>query len=265
MGTLHRLVARARRRGVAAPSLIALVVAIGSSPRAHAEDPCIAAYERAQELRLDGRLRAARGELSICSRSSCPALTTSDCALWLSQVDAELPSVIVESRDSNGPVAAVVTIDGETVDPATPAVLDPGSHVAVCRAAGRSATVRFDLARGEKRRSVSCPLGAASRAPAPSSGSRSAVPFIVGGVGLALVGIGAAIALKGVSDRADLKGRCYPHCSTDDVDGVRQTLLAGDIVAGAGLVGLTVGVVLFFTDSAGTAAARPRAAALWRF
>src|SRR6476646_341830 len=71
---------------------------------AHAEDKqaCLAAFDKAQQLRIDGRLRAARVELALCARNECPTLVRQDCATWLNDVMGSLPSVVVGARDVRG-------------------------------------------------------------------------------------------------------------------------------------------------------------------
>src|SRR5258708_4875735 len=78
----------------AAASLVATVSAGADDKRA-----CVDAHSLSQRLRRKGRLRDARQTLLKCSTTSCPAAVVKDCAIWLNEVDAEMPSVVVKARD----------------------------------------------------------------------------------------------------------------------------------------------------------------------
>src|SRR5258706_11127444 len=79
------------------------IAALGSN--AHADDvknACASASETAQQLRIDGKLRAAHEQLTACSRPICPAIVKRDCDAWLSEVEAILPSIVLVARDETG-------------------------------------------------------------------------------------------------------------------------------------------------------------------
>src|SRR5262245_56106628 len=63
---------------------------------------CAQAYETAQRLREGHRLREAREQLLVCARPECPALLRRDCAPWLGEVEAVLPSIVVVARTADG-------------------------------------------------------------------------------------------------------------------------------------------------------------------
>src|SRR5688572_327535 len=63
---------------------------------------CAQAYEDAQVQRNKGQLKSAQDQLRICVQDECPDFVRTDCALWLSEVAAELPSVAFAAVDGQG-------------------------------------------------------------------------------------------------------------------------------------------------------------------
>src|SRR5271163_1557459 len=99
---------RESRRSRAAWGIL-VAVAVGMPRAAHADaddrsekKACIAASEDAQQLKLDGKLTQARQRLFACARAECPAVVRQDCAQWIAQVNAELPTVVLGARDAEG-------------------------------------------------------------------------------------------------------------------------------------------------------------------
>ena len=76
---------------------------------------CVAAYESAQQLRNELKMRRAREQLLVCGHSSCPAVVTKDCNSWLTQVEEAISSVVFRVRDERGQLLTDVRIvmDGE--------------------------------------------------------------------------------------------------------------------------------------------------------
>jgi hypothetical protein len=151
----------------------------------------------------------------------------SDCAKWLTEVEAALPSIVVKAIDAQGrDVAGVqLEIDGVLVDYAEgrAAVLDPGRRTLTVRAAGYDAqTESFVVRQGETNRIVtftmkpatpSKPPPQSATQPEPDAPRSSSIPtasFVLGG----------------------------------DVDAAKTKLLAGDIALAGGLVALGAAVVI---------------------
>src|SRR5690348_5954496 len=63
---------------------------------------CATAYERAQLLRKDGKLRGARAEAEACARPSCPSSAVADCTRWLADIEESLPTVVWEAHGPGG-------------------------------------------------------------------------------------------------------------------------------------------------------------------
>src|SRR5271156_3625369 len=80
-------------------AILGSIVAVTPSPaRADEKAACIAASEDAQQLKLDGKLTLARARLLGCARAECPAIVRQDCAQWIAEVDAALPTVVLGAR-----------------------------------------------------------------------------------------------------------------------------------------------------------------------
>src|SRR5690242_313877 len=88
----------------------------GQSPRAGAvRRSCANAYERGQELRQSSKLRRAREVLIGCARAACGDFVQKECSKWITQIDAETPSMVLLAKDEAGVsvMDVEVTMDGE--------------------------------------------------------------------------------------------------------------------------------------------------------
>jgi len=109
-------------------------VAAGSASKAYADDrqACEASYDQAQTLRDAKKLVAARDQLRICARATCPPSVVKDCTSWLGETESRIPSVVVMASDGSGASLQGVSVgidgamsrklDGTSWD------LDPGQH-----------------------------------------------------------------------------------------------------------------------------------------
>src|SRR5439155_14957973 len=113
---------------------LSLVATAGRVARSDETDACLAAYENAQRLRKEGRLRASREQLGLCVQATCPNLVKRDCSRWTAELETMLPTVIVNARDPEGKdvLAVRVWVDGsiflDKLD-GKPHEIDPGVHV----------------------------------------------------------------------------------------------------------------------------------------
>ncbi|MGZ3420988.1 MAG: hypothetical protein ACXVEE_24150, partial [Polyangiales bacterium] len=142
------------------------VLSIGSfafvallSVRAHAgPEACFNAAVDGQKQRDAGKLLAARAQLIACAKSSCPDEVQKDCARWLGEVEATLPTVVFGARDGSGRdlLDVSVSVDGAPVGDTSqgkPVPLDPGAHkVKFERAGGISVEQVLVVRAGEKNR-----------------------------------------------------------------------------------------------------------------
>lgn len=254
----------------AALAMSAIVVGILSPTPAvaKAKKACLDAHTDGQALRREGKLRAARVQLRVCASQSCPKLVSRDCTEWLTELQKELPTVIVSAQDENGQDAGKVRVlvDGELIAERLDGralEVDPGNHVFRYEfPSGRVVESRVIIRGTEKDRRLAVALPRASR-PAkrkpssePATESSGGLPpavFILGGVGLAALGSFAYFAISGKSRESDLADWCSPNCERDEIDSVRLSYRAADISLGVAVVafGAATWVALASRDDVG--------------
>ena len=223
---------------------------------------CVRAYEQAQEQRHSGKLLEARAQLQSCSRDACPKFIRSDCANWYTEVQAEVPTVVFAARSrgrdltdvrvSLGLRVLASRMDGGAIE------LDPGEYDFDFTAPGmRPLTEHVLISRGERnrlQRAELIPLREDERvghagAPLPPPAGRSwLVPGVLGGV--AVVGLSSFVAFGawGRSDESKLETTCSPHCSDDQVSGVRTKYAVADV--SLAVAAASLGLAAYFALSA---------------
>lgn len=215
---------------------------------------CLEAYEKSQELRLDKRLVEARTQLSICASASCPEVASADCRVWLNEVEAALPTVVLRVENATG--AVTVTIDGRTHERALdgPISVDPGLHVFTFQVPGRDPIViRKTIEAGQKDQPIIAtfpepppavpspgpvaPPSPVQPSPAPSApaASGSVHPVAWALYGVAALGVGGFIGF-GVHSLA--QEDCEPACTDDEVDDVVMFRALADVSLGVGVLAL---------------------------
>jgi hypothetical protein len=146
---------------------------------------------------------------------------------------------------------------------------DPGDHVVEASAPGhRTWSVHVAVGTNADAQSVVVPplavaevaVAPAPAAPepptplvAPSGSSQRTIAFVVGGAGIALLGVGAYFGVEAISDTQQVKSSCpavqCSNASTVALDGTAKTdAVVADIVMGAGVAALAAGAILYFTD-----------------
>jgi hypothetical protein len=169
-----------------------------------------------------------------------------------------------------------VLVDGVLVrEPAwgTKMSLDPGKHEVTARAPGmRDWAQTLDLAVGVGM-SVEVPAlhpgdqAGDAGGPPPSeaeqtaSGGSSTLGWVLGGVGLAAIGVGSVFGVQALSKQNKAEGECPTHatCSKDGEEYMKQANTAAwisNISIGTGLVAVGVGTYLLLTSGS----APPKAA-----
>jgi hypothetical protein len=92
------------------------------------------------------------------------------------------------------------------------------------------------------------PSASQSAAAPPAHGTRT-LGWIVGGVGVAGLGVGAAFGLRAMSLKSDADGQCPRHLCTPQgvsrIDDARTAATVSTVALAAGLVGVGVGAWLF--------------------
>jgi hypothetical protein len=187
---------------------------------------CLESASQAQRLKDTHKLVEAREQLRACAATQCPAVVQSDCANWLAELDKALPTVVVTARSAAGVdlVEVKVSVDGQPLvstleGQAVP--MNPGSHTFHFEGAdGASLEQRFVVKEGEKSQAVAVVLVAApatavsssALAPASDSGGSSSpwktVGLVLGGTGVAGLGVGTALGLMAMSSWNNSKNEC---------------------------------------------------------
>lgn len=239
---------------------------------------CVAAADRAQDLRAAGQLRAARSELLVCAAPSCNAVVRADCVRWLKEVDADSSSIVVRIAD---PRAATVSVDDAPASADAPVVVDPGSHVVRARFAnGETLEETVSVAPGEKGRTVElrvtppptpeprtpAPTAATTATPgadvAPSTTRFGALPIVLASVGGVSLAAFAYFEVSGSSGYSDLAHGCAKthSCTSGEIDPVRAQFVAAQGALVVGVVTIAAAVVLHFVDKPSPATTAIRAA-----
>ena len=251
-------------RAVAPVALAAALACLAAPARAEDKQACIAASEDAQQLRIDGKLLEARARLLDCARPECPAIVRQDCAQWMTDVVAALPTVVLGARDAQGRdvLAVKASMDGAPVSErldGRPMPVDPGAHVfrfEPTMPGGASADVQVLVRAGEKNREITVTLGAPAAAAAPvgppppaagsSSGGVPALTWIFGGVALAALGTALALDVAQALDYDHLSATCGGHCAPSQVDHVGTERWIAGVSAGVGALSLAAAAYFYF-------------------
>ena len=248
---------------------LALAAAVSFAAPSHAADrvtQCADQAEQGQVLRDTRKLVDARALMVACAQLECPAVVRASCTEWLAEIDKRIPQIVVSAKDEAGRdlPRVRVTVDGvrATDDIATsPVRLDPGEHVLRYDLAGyRAADERVVLREGEGLRVLKVTLareGASPERPPVTSppgaaaGTRTLSPFVYVLAGTAVVAAGffTYFGLSGASEYHRLQSACAPHCTSDQMDGVRSRFLVADIALVTSLVSLGGAAGFFFFGS----------------
>jgi hypothetical protein len=218
-------------RGIAS-LVVAAAVAMPSIARAEEPTTCASFAEDGQRARMAGKLRAARDLFLKCSAESCRPFIRKDCAQWASDVDAAIPTIVIDAKDGRDDVADVtVKMDDETIatrldGKAMP--VDPGPHKLTFSRPGRVAVVQQIIVKeGQRARVLEVRFIADAPPAQPSSDTDSrpspppppaerirehgVAPWIVVAIGGAIVttGIVSLLVRPGVPFNCDVDtGQC---------------------------------------------------------
>ena len=249
---------------------LAVVLVGGASlcPIAVAEESttCADSYEKAQEEKTAGHLKAALVQLKSCIDPACPKFIRDDCVRWMDQTESALPTVVFAvRRDGKDLTDVEVACDGEPLlgsldGKAVP--VDPGSHDFSFKVPGFAPMERQTLIReGERNRIIDVEFVIAHESVASATSTASAdagrpgergmvsryLPYGLAGLGV-LGGAGFALfGLEGNSQKGDLERTCSPYCQSSQVDSVKTKYLLADTFLAVGLVSAGVATYLFLT------------------
>lgn len=271
-------------------AVLALVAGALLPAPARADDAaCIAASEQSLTLRKQGQLHETLKQLALCAAEACPAEVKAECARRIGEVNAVMPTLVLEAKDGAGNDLAdvKVSMDGapllDKLD-GRPVSIDPGAHTFVFEAAGQPPVEKkLVLREGDKDRRESVVIGSrpppASTSPAPppppppppSTWSTSkTVALVAGGLGIVGLGVGGIFGGLAVSSQSKEKSDCStsacpnPGQATSDYNSATQDATASTIGFIAGGVLVAAGAVFWLTAPraesapASPAAARPR-------
>jgi hypothetical protein len=247
-------------------SVVSLVL---SCPRAAVADVsrevCVGENLRAQSLRKDAKLTAARAALATCVDRSCPAVIRDDCAQRMEELERATPTVVVVATDDTGNDFTAVTVDVDGTVVATSLAgsaipLDPGSHTFTFTAEGRPKVTRSVLlVEGDKSRRLSVVMGGAGASlpgePLPSSNVARTAGILVGSAGVAGVIMGAIFGGLTISEASAQRSDCMSatNCrSPANAQSDHTTGLTDSAISTVGFIGggalVALGVILLVTS-----------------
>lgn len=281
-------------------SALAISVVLFGPAGAHAADPttsdCLTAAEASIDLRTAHKLRDARAQLLVCAEMTCPTDVRVECRRRLDEVNALIPTVVFQVKDSAGnDLSGVkVTMDGLPLSDrlaGTPVSLDPGEHSFVFEAPwGAKVEKTLALRDGEKDRREPVVFGDASPAQRSANGpesqnlgggvggrastvghenGRRTLGYALGGAGVAAIAIGSVFGLAASSSWSRSKSECASSgtpcpdhaAALSDHD---RAVTAGNVatagfIAGGALLGGSIALLL---TSRSSSSRSPRAAGL---
>jgi hypothetical protein len=245
--------------------VVALVLASRvADAEPHGVQACFAAAVDGQKLRNGGKLRAARAQLIMCSKRTCPGEVSGDCIRWLAEVEQSMPTVVFAANDEAGADLLDVRVDVDgalagTAGDGRPVDVDPGTHEAIfTRPDGTTQKETFVARAGEKNRTVVArfvqaptppPPPPPPPSPAPAEEPRRSIPtatWALGGVGVVALGVFGAVGAVGVSQRSRLG--CDVGCSASDKSSVDSKFLVADVALGIGVVAIAAAVAIYLID-----------------
>jgi hypothetical protein len=271
-----------------------------NAPPAQGADPttsdCLNASDGSVTLRNAHKLRGARAQLLVCGAASCPADIRNECMKHVEELNSAIPTVVFEAKDAagNDVLAVKVTMDGEVIAErleGTPISLDPGSHSFTFESAGQAPITKTLVIREsqkDRREGVTFGAGAPAAAPPPPSApapqaapapqpvgpeapppttdsgdsTKRILGFVIGGVGIAAVGIAIieqVTALGRDSDSKTAAASSDPAVQATVHTLHEQALDAQNYALASGIVGavaLGTGAVLIVTSSGSGATAK---------
>jgi hypothetical protein len=259
----------------AAVLLAASVCGVLAQPSAEAQPvddakaQCVAAYQASQELKLDGKLTAARKKAAFCSQEQCPNAVRDGCTKWLAEFIDIQPSLAVTAKGQAGVDLSDVRvlIDGNVAAESLtgrPIEIDPGKHI-----------LRFEHAKlppiekeiliseGVKNRPVAIdfaphvdgptPTGNKPPPPPPPPPPSLVGPIVVGAAGVVALGVFGVLAGTGSSELSNLRSSCGAthSCTQSQIDSTKTKLQIGDVFLGVGVVGVGAAVVWYLARRPG--------------
>lgn len=211
------------------------------------------------------------------------ATVATNAAKHIDQLRERIPRVIVKVPE--GATVTSLTVDGKEISTGilgSAMPIDPGKHTIVVKAQGKATfTKEVDLSEKSKPLTIEAklvdegtptppeetvksePATPKDESASGSSSKGSALPWIVGGVGVAALGGAAFMFVKRNGTISDLDSACGPdrnHCPSsakDTADSGKTYTTVGNILAGVGIVAIGTAVVLLLTQGGSSSAESP--------
>jgi hypothetical protein len=213
---------------------------------------CVDAATKGQRFKDTHKLVEARDQLRICAAAACPAVVQTDCANWLAEVENALPTVVVTAKNGAGAdlVDVKVTVDGQPLvskldGQAIP--MNAGPHTFHFEGADGTLDQQVVVTEGEKSQKVSIVLGAPPPVPDTGSNTWKTVGWVLGGVGIAGLGVGTVFGIIAMGDKNGAHCSSSGVCDPGTTGGIKSTALVSDIgwIAGGVLLAGGAALVLF--------------------
>lgn len=232
-------------------------LALSAGSRASVE--CARAAEEGQTLRDEGKLLRAREAFSRCIRPTCPAVIAKECASWLDDVAARMPSVVVVAKDARGGdlADAKVFVDGtprEGAGRGRALELEPGTHRLRVEGGGLVLEETIVLRERERDRRVELRPPPPAAPPSPPSPTKRVagrpIPtgvYVLSGTSVALGALGAVFGVTAASTYSSLKDRCPSDCTESDLSGLRRLTVTADVAFSLAVVASVSALVLYLT------------------
>lgn len=235
------------------------------SAAAKEKQACFSAYEEGQLRRRSSELLLALEALNRCAAEACPEAMRTECATWYGEVEAIVPTLVIEVTGSDGRDVADVTvlIDGQRVASeldGQPLRVDPGTRRLRLERGDWFDEQTLVVRAGEKLRRVAAtippaPTNDPDPTPTPpetATDSRRTWAWVASGVAVAGLASFAYFGATGSSNWRELEQDCGSRCDSerpDDVSAVRRDLLIADISLGVAAISAGAAVWLFMTSS----------------
>jgi hypothetical protein len=257
-----------RARLLAAALAASSLLGTPTVARADEVEECASAAETGQKRRDEGKLLDAKQALIRCAQASCPAVIQGDCAKWLPEVDARIPSLVLRAVSDSGEDLRAVRVarDGQPWLPSLDGAsmpIDPGPLKLRFEADGfEPLDKEVVVAEGQRSRIIEVELrrtgGAPKETPAPppeeaASGGPGPLPWIFLGVGAAGLGTFGVFQIVAAGEVSDIEDGCGASrtCTDDDLDPTRTKLVVSAIGLGVGIAGVSAAVLTFVLASGG--------------
>ena len=235
----------AARLPLTTATLLAAMV-LASSARADDKAECVAASEEGQSLVTQRHFVAARERFVACARAGCPTPIVKDCSVQLERVDASIATIILVARAGDDELRDVrVTADGAPIAThldGRALSIDPGPHKFVFTTPeGVPRVVDTVVEEGARLKHVTAVFEAAAKPIVPMKRAPvSLLAWVLGGVGLASLGVGVGLGVDTVARQHSL----YTASARDAFE-LEQHFV--DVALGVGVVALGVAIVLVVT------------------